>query len=261
MDMRGIVSSNDVGINLGGHLWSQKQASGKENACIGYNIMAANGTNASPDDDGVNVADVSNFHRYYGDVYLRVLGDKLIFDAYSDYHTVTPGQNDLVWRGLVGYKTKNWNLSAEYFDENMGNQAVYTTSSTSKTIDTAAIDRNGFSIEGAVTLLRDKNTNAPKLGLVARYDMYNPDANYNANYSYLSGTKVANSNYSYSGSNAFTENFILFAVDYQPIKQIHIMPNIWYDGFSNRANGAEGLNKSDNDMVLRVTFYFLFYKN
>jgi hypothetical protein len=250
MDMRGIVSSNDVGINLGGHLWSQKDASGKENACIGYNIMAANGTNAVPDNDGILSTDFSNFHRYYGDVYARVMGDKLIFDLYSDYHVVVPGQNDFVWRGLVGYKDKNWNLSAEYFDESLSNQATYTTTGSS-TVETTGISHNGFSVEGALTLMRDKNTNAPKFGLVARYDMYNPNSNYNANDDYITG----------GGSNAYTENFMLFALDYQPIKQIHIMPNIWYDGFSDRANKVTDLAKSDNDVVLRITFYFLFYKN
>jgi len=260
MDMRGIVSSNDVGINLGGKFWSQKDASGKENACIGYNIMVGNNTNATPDNTGITAADIENFKRYYGNVYGKFLNDKILVDFYSDYHTVTPGQNDLVWRGIVGYKEKNWNISAEYFNEGMSNQAVITAGPGLSKNDTTNIARSGFSFEGAITLLRDKNTDAPKFGLVARYDMYNPDGNFNANNTYLSSSKATNSNFAYSGANAFTENFFMFAVDYQPIKQIHIMPNIWYDGFSNRTEGVTGLAKSDYDMVARITFYFTFNK-
>jgi len=256
MDLRGIVSSNDIGVNLGGKFWSQKNASGKENAVVGYNIMVGNNTNAEPDNVGLTPGDISNFKRYYGDLYARFLGDKLIFDLYSDYHTVTPGQNDLVWRGIIGYKAKNYNLSIEYYDENLGNQAVYAPSSASKTLDTGAISRSGISIEGALVLKRNKNTQAPEFSIVARYDLYNPDANFNANYVYA--TKEANTNYNYSGSNAYTENFFLFAFDYQPIAQIHIMPNIWYDGFSNRANGVTGRVASDYDLAARVTFYYTF---
>jgi hypothetical protein len=263
MDMRGIVSSNDVGVNLGGKFWSQKDVSGKENAVVGYNIMVGNNTNASPDNVGINTADVSNFKRYYGDLYARLLGDKLVFDLYSDYHTVTPGQNDFVWRGLIGYKARNYNISFEYFNENMSNQAVYTPNASDKTIDTGAISRSGISIEGAIVLSRDKHTQDPKFSLVARYDLYNPNANFNANYVYAestSGPKVSNTNYNYSGSNAYTEQFFLLALDYQPINQIHLMPNIWYDGFNNRNNGVKNRAASDYDLVPRLTFYYTFYK-
>ncbi len=258
MDMRGIVSSSDAGVNLGGKFWSQKSIAGKENAVIGYNIMVGNNTNAQPDNISLNATDVSNFKRFYGDLYARALGDKLIFDIYSDYHTVTPGQNDLVWRGIVGYKARNYNLSVEYYNENLGNQAVYIPGSTVEPLDTANISRSGFSVEGSLVLSRDKHTHDPEFSLVARYDLYNPDANFNANYVYA--TNEANTNYNYSGSNAYTEQFFLFALDYQPINQIHIMPNIWYDGFNNRSNGVTGRVASDYDLMARITFYFLFYK-
>jgi hypothetical protein len=257
MDMRGIVSSNDVGVNLGGKFWSQKDISGRENTVIGYNIMVGNNTNAQPDNVGITPADASNFKRFYGDLYARFLGDKLVFDIYSDYHTVTPGQNDLVWRGIIGYKARNYNISFEYFDENMSNQAVYAPTAGAK-LDTASISRSGISIEGALVLSRDKHTQDPKFSLVARYDIYNPDANFNTNYAYA--TNETNTNYNYSPSNVYTEQFFLFALDCQPINQIHIMPNIWYDGFRNRVNDIEGRAASDYDLVARVTFYFMFNK-
>ncbi len=250
MDMRGIVSSNDVGVNLGGKFWSDKDASGKEKACIGYNIMYGNGTNAVP--DNINLSSVTgDFHRFYGDLYGRFMGDKILIDLYSDYHVVDPNQNDLVWRGLIGYKVKNFDLSFEYFQESMSKQDFITKGPDYSGTGTDSLSRtqSGISIEGAYTFLRDKHTHDPKLGVVARYDMYNPDDNFNASDTYK------------SSSFPYTEQFMMLALDYTPIKQIHIMPNIWYDGFSNATTGAVDRNASDYDFVARITFYFLFYKN
>ncbi|MEO6882494.1 MAG: hypothetical protein ABI199_00565 [Bacteroidia bacterium] len=252
LDMRGITGSNDVGAKLGGKIWKTNDENGAEKACVGYNIMVGNNSGAKPDNSALS--SYTPYKRYYGDLFAKFFNDKIVVDFYGDYHTIQWSpykQSNTVGRGLIGYKTKNFNISFEYFQEVMKNQAIVAkVNGISQPNDTTNRVQSGFSIEGAATLLRDKN-GVQKLGAIFRYDTYNPDANYSADDTYTG---------SYSNGNSNTENFITVGLDYTPIPQIHIMPNVWYDQFSNRANGVGGSLKSDYDLAYRITFYYLFYK-
>jgi hypothetical protein len=54
------------------------------------------------------------------------------------------------------------------------------------------------------------------------------------------------------------EEFITAGIDFQPSKNIHFMPNIWYNNY--KANtGVTGV-PTDHDLVYRATFYFTFGK-
>lgn len=252
LDMRGIVGATDVGANLGGKIWHQTDSAGKEKACVGYNLMAGNSTGAIPDNTGNSGA--TPFKRYYGDIYVKLLHDKLILDLYADQHTVQLSpyqQSNVTGRALIGYKTKDFSISIEYFQEMMQNQAIITKGSGITSADTTNRIQSGVSIAGAATLLRSKKTGDQTLGLIARYDLFKPDNNYRSGDTYAA---------SYSGSNSCKENFIMLGIDYQPIKQVHVMPNVWYDGFKNQAANISGLKQSDYDLVFRITLYFMFYK-
>ena len=126
--------------------------------------------------------------------------------------------------------------------------------------DTVDNIQSGFSVMAAVVLLRDKNTSAPKLSLFARYDAFNPCATYNPKITYLSGGIYVNG-FGYEYNNPNTESYYVFGLDYQPIKQVHFMPNIWYDGIADSDNNVTPHQKFDYDMVVRITFYYQFFKN
>ena len=53
------------------------------------------------------------------------------------------------------------------------------------------------------------------------------------------------------------EQFITAGLDFTPVKNVHLMPNIWYNKYTNQ--GPANLYNS-NDMVYRVTFYYVFGK-
>ena len=36
------------------------------------------------------------------------------------------------------------------------------------------------------------------------------------------------------------------------------MPNVWVDTYKNKLSSATGLAKSDYDMTVRLTFYYIF---
>jgi hypothetical protein len=95
-------------------------------------------------------------------------------------------------------------------------------------------------------LIRDK------LRFFARYDSYNPD------------NKIDNAVYtSYKGNTSnyndpvTKETFITAGLDYTPAKNVHFMPNIWYNRYKNE--GRVPLYNS-YDLAYRVTFYYVFGK-
>ncbi|MGH2642877.1 MAG: hypothetical protein ACRDE2_02920, partial [Chitinophagaceae bacterium] len=88
-----------------------------------------------------------------------------------------------------------------------------------------------------------------KLGFFARMDQYNPDTKYN---------NVHYSKYSSFSSNYEPNNkqrFITAGLDFTPINNVHLMPNIWYNSYTNQ--GVQGGMK-DYDLVYRLTFYFIY---
>ena len=272
MDMKGITGSNDMGVNLGGKIWSNKDDQGVEKACIGYNFMIGNGTGSVPD----NYAFLNNYtvwKKYYGDLYVKAFDDKLVLDLFADGRTLqwqdVNGNDDHVYvltqRVFLGYKAKNFNISAEYFHQLQKNMLYISSKSVNPTSSVPAggdtIQDNiqtGFSIMAAAVLIRDKNTNDPKLSLFARYDVFNPQVNFNANDEY---NQISVGSLSYYVSNSYTESYYVFGLDYQPIKQIHFMPNIMYDGVTNRAKTVTAIEKFDYDLIARITFCYQFFKN
>jgi len=74
---------------------------------------------------------------------------------------------------------------------------------------------------------------AEKLNAFGRVDLFNPD------------TKIDNT--------GFTETFLLFGLDYRPVPNVWIMPNIWINAFSQKSN--ETLSK-DTDIVARLTLFY-----
>jgi hypothetical protein len=275
MDMKGITGSNDFGASIGGKLWSKKDDMGIENACVGFNFMVGNGTGAVPDLFSLPVQ--TPWHKYYGDIYVKAFGDKLVLDLFGDGRTwewqSVPGQvHDmhqyiLTGRAFLGYKTKNFNVSIEYFQQTAYN-TVSQVSGPGVPVqgDTVNNIQSGYSIMAAVVLMRDKSTNAPKLSLFARHDGYNPSVNFNPNITYLPGGMYINGS-SYELQNPVKESYYVFGLDYQPIKQIHFMPNIWYSAnTTSQYNTTNPTPATDNqkagyDLVARITFYYQFFKN
>lgn len=275
MDMKGITGSNDFGANMGGKIWRKKDESGMENACVGFNFMVGNSTGAIPDVPGIT-ADYTIWKKYYGDLYVKMFNDKLLLDLYGDGHTFswTPDTNqphdihqyEVTGRVFIGYKTKNFNISAEYFEQVEKKMvAIVKGAPTATGSDTSDNIQKGFSIMAAAVLMRDKKTGAPKWSAYARYDFYNPDITYNPNNTYESGGIIVEAEgKQVNVVNPWIENYIVAGLDYQPIKQIHFMPNIWYDGIHDRSYDnipATKIEKFDYDLVYRISFYYQFFKN
>ncbi len=227
MDIRKIGASADVGISLQGKL--------NDRGDYGYNFMIANGSGAKPEAD--------KFKKFYGDVFAKFADQKIIIDlgADNEWTQAKPYQkNKTTFKAFVAYQTKPFTIGVEAFQQVQKNNTVFTEALPSTVRDTVNALASGISI-----FARGPINN--KLGYVVRYDYYNPDSKFNENNVYAG---------SYTG--VFTESLFLAGLDYTPVKNVHLMPNIWYDMYKNRYSAVNALPEKSNDLAFRLTVYYIF---
>jgi hypothetical protein len=53
----------------------------------------------------------------------------------------------------------------------------------------------------------------------------------------------------------FIENFITAGFDYMPVKDVHIMPNIWVTSYSDKSPAKV---KKDANVIARMTFNYIY---
>lgn len=224
--------------DLGATLQGKFDAKGN----YGYNVMVGNGSSAKPESD--------NFKWFYGDVYAMFFDKKLIVDLYADYERLnwvpTWHHSRQMLKGFVAYNTPGLTIGVEGYLNNLKNDDVAAKLAGGNDTLTSVAKGISFYVHGDII----KN----KLRFFARYDNTRPDSKVN-NAVYAKYTNVAG-NYDFNDK----EQFITAGLDFTPAKNIHFMPNIWYNNYKSELAGASGKLKSDYDAVYRLTFYFVFGK-
>ncbi|HEU4718954.1 MAG TPA: hypothetical protein VFU15_14015 [Bacteroidia bacterium] len=229
LDMRKLSGSADLGIGLQGKCGSDGQ--------FGYDFLVANGSGTKLEGD--------IFKKFYGDVYAKFMDKKLIVDLYGDFERTNMTPDFHKYRN-TGKLTLAWNtdaltIGAEAFLQIQHNYVGFVDTSMSPVhTDTTDAKAMGVSIFVRGTIIKDK------LAFFARYDMYNPDLGYKKDYIYTMGGAPV------------TESFATAGIDFTPAKNVHIMPNVWFNSYMSRAKGASGKVKSDYDFVPRLTFWYIF---
>jgi hypothetical protein len=227
MDLRKIGGSNDVGISLQGKL--------NDKGDFGYNLMIGNGSGAKPEAD--------KYKKFYGDVYVKFIDQKIILDlgADNEWAQAKPYQkNKTTYKAFLAYQTKMFTMGLEAFQQVQKNNTIFTEAAPSTVKDTVNALASGVSIFARGTISK-------KLGYVLRYDYYNPDTKFNKNNLYAA---------SYTG--VFTESLVLAGLDYTPIKNVHLMPNVWYDMYNNRNAAVNNLSIKSDDLAFRLTVHYIF---
>lgn len=226
------TQSYDLGVALKGRF--------DRRGNYGYHIMVGNGSSAN--------ADKNNFRKFYGSVYGLFLDKKIMVNLYADYERLDwlPGfhhaQN--MEKILISYNGKSLTAGAEAFLRH-GQSDVITTS-LSEGVDTVNGNAAGISLFVRGNLIREK------LGFFARTDFFNPYSDYNDAYTY----KGLSAQYDPNNK----EQFITAGLDFTPVKNIHLMPNIWYVGYHSQNGNLAGTAKDDYDLAYRITFYYIFGK-
>lgn len=225
-DINRLGSSNDLGIGLQGKFMNEN---------MGYNLMAGNGNSAKFETD--------RFKKLYAEIYFKFFDKHLILDLYADYDRYdikTPGKHKIrsLYKAMLAWQSDWVTAGIETFMyQHINGVTVWPSMPVSSTRDLKAL---GISFYLRGMIIKDK------LGYFARFDGYDPDKNFNPNNSYIS----------YNAYN--TETFAVAGFDYAPHKNVHIIPNVWFNSFLNRKKNASGLSKSDYDLVPRITFYYTY---
>jgi hypothetical protein len=221
----------DMGLMLSGKLF---QSDASE---IGYNLMVGNGTGSKPENNA--------FKWFYGDVWFKLFGKRLILDLYADFNRSDLDVHDrrerTMFKGLIAWSTPKFTIGVEAFTASLRNEVqALRIDSTSEKTDISALNYSVF-MRGRI--YKDK------LGFFARYDAYDPSgANSDSYLSYTPLTPQFNPNY--------TDMFMTAGLDFTPIEHIHIMPNVWMTQYANSGGDA----KTGRDLLLRLSIYYVYGK-
>jgi hypothetical protein len=182
----------------------------------GYIVMIGNGKGLKPE--------VSKYIKLYSSVYRRFLKN-MYFEAYADYHSGIDNQYKWTTRGLLGWKSKHTSLMFEPVFQYRNNAS-----------GSAPVNPLAFTINGKINISRKTDKDETEvINLFGRYDFFNPDSN--------------------TGSNGYFEHFISAGVDFIPLNNFHIIPNLWMTFYKDKSTANLSRNA---DIVGRFTFWFVY---
>ena len=223
MDLRGIVSSRDLGISLRGRI--------DEKGSVNYWVMAGNNSGTG------NEAD--RYKRFYANVQIKPV-DNLQVTLYADYSMksdinnnntttlpkATLNNDDITTAVFVGYGIKDkYNFGVEAFYKTTANGIA---AGTIPNIAYSSKNALGVTVFGTVTVATD-------VAVVARYDNYDPNTASN-----------------FKGD---SRTYILAGLSWKVDKNVMIMPNVQYETYESLPNGGRSFDPS---MTARMTFYYVF---
>jgi hypothetical protein len=182
----------------------------------GYLLMIGNGKGLSPA--------VSKYLKYYASVSAKIFGN-FIIEGFFDYQAGANDQYRYTVKGLAGYKSKHHEFTVEPVFQRRNNAVA-----------DAPVNPFGISVHTKYNLLRKTDVEESEIiNVFARYDYFDPNSNI--------------------GSGGFKENFVSAGIDYVPLKNFHISPNMWMTFFKDKS--PANLNRN-SDIIGRVTFWFVY---
>jgi len=219
MDLRGIVSSRDLGITLKGKI--------DNGGILNYSLMFGNGSGNIPETDKykryyalVHIKPANNFHvSLYGDLRAR---PNVNYSGGADVYSFS--NHYITTAFFAGYKNESilsGGVEAVFFKKQ--NQLAETVTSTAVKVDD--LDAVGISLFGSVPISR-------QLTALARWDYFDP-----------------NFKSDYKGD---SRNYLIAGIDYSPDKKVSIIPNVLIETYEDSGNN------SDISITARVTFSYAY---
>ena len=231
IDIRG-TPSYDLGATLQGKFDPAK-------GNFGYDLMIGNGNGAKQEND--------NNKWLYGDIWGKFFDKKLYANFYIDYNRMAPvaglQHSRSMVKGILAYTVPAITVGVEGYINNLKNDNQATEIATGN-VDVLTVQAKGLSVFVHGTIVKKQ------LNFFARYDAFNPD------------NKIDNSVYNkYVGNTggfndpSTKEQFMTGGLDFTPTANVHLMPNIWINHYTNQGYTAK---YNATDVVYRFTFYYRF---
>ncbi|MFQ5335167.1 MAG: hypothetical protein ACE5DN_03735 [Flavobacteriales bacterium] len=180
-----------------------------------YALMVGNGKGQKPESD--------KYKKIYGSINGKMMDKKLLWEIYVDYEDHSAEQSKMTVKGFLGFQTDKITIGLEGGNQKQTQMGAVDTA-TGKQQDVVPMGFTGF-VRGV--LVKDK------LNFFVRSDYFDNNSNSNDTY---------------------TENFFVAGVDFTPVKNTHLMPNIWINTYT--AKGS--MPDRDPDIVPRLTFWWKF---
>lgn len=190
-----------------------------EQGTLGYNFMVGNGNSARPEND--------KYKLFYANVWTKLFEKQLYLELFQDYNEASGNRSIFTTKGLIAWRTAKYTLAAELVNQ-IRNGFGY---------DDDNINFRGLSIFAHTDILPGK------LRAFGRYDSYNPDVDFRPEH------------YGPEAITPFDEQFFTFGLDFSPLKNIHVMPNIWINSYKNK---MEGQTTPEMEVVARLSFNVTF---
>ncbi len=229
-DMRGISSSTDLGVGIFGKIGKSEN--------VGYDVLIGNSNGAKLENN--------NFKKIYTSLYAYFFDKKLVIQGNFEHDrtALQPVKKDIsTFKAFAAYKTSNTTIGIEALTQLQTNNASHVRGSV-PSLDTVYSDVQPSGVSVFVTRQLKKD----KLNLFARFDVFDPDSKFMGGKDYI------------QEYNTTKESFATIGLDFIPYKNIHIMPNLWYNQYRSRITPASGNVKNSYDLEGRITMYFLFNK-
>jgi len=215
---------------------------------FGYVLMVSNNSQAGL--LNASNANTGFYKVFYGDLWGKFANNHLYADVYFHSARTSPasaavgGQSNTMYKAFLAYLSKPISVGVEAYTQSFENGVTNKTNNNTAENSTA----QGLSIwvKGAVS----KTWN-----YFAKYDTYNPDTDFIGADSYSVNTN-------YGSYDPYTkEHFFTAGLDYNPTKNVHFMPNVWFIQYlDNQSSTVSGYVPNNHTIVYRMTFFFTFGK-
>ncbi len=161
----------------------------------------------------------NKYKKYYGSVNARLMDKKLLLELYADYEPAGNSKSKTTIKSFIGYQSDIVTIGFEPFSQIQANYKGGT---------------DNIVVFGSTVFIRAR-VQKDKLNVFGRVDIYNPD------------TKDKDWGYK--------ESFVVLGLDYTPMENVHIMPNLWINSYSEKELETQ---KRKSDFVPRITFHIKF---
>lgn len=158
----------------------------------------------------------NKYKRVYGSLHGKLFNNHLLFQVYTDFERQNTDADVYIFKGFLGYQNEKLTIAVEPYTR----------------IETVPADNDNITTFG-LTLFARSRLIKEKLNGFYRVDLFDEDTNI-----------------SHTG---YRESFMVFGLDYTPLKNINIIPNIWINSYITKDNIT---TERKGDIVARITFRY-----